>query len=304
MPINMPERMTRPPCVDSGEACRDCSDLPDCWQFDLVRQARIGRELRRDSLVAAAISRRALDILFQPEISHEHALYQELAKQRWGVLKADQRCLKFANDVVSYEYGSELLTTTGHKLQDILNANLRTQPVSHVAIERRASYDSGQDILSRGGGDEFWAIVRNVTMQQFNEIVGRAQCALSIESALGGTQFPVIASVAGMHATELPNDTQETIELRRGEPYLAYQAILEEAGARHDVRKAAQYDEMWACVLAKLSLEERTAAHRPTDNRDIAGRFVEAYFSSSLPTEPAPRLPQQCHPQPRAYRHK
>lgn len=211
------------------------------------------KRMGSDRVVPGAYNPAGLEL----RLLKDRELKEEMERGQAGLLMLDVRALKYFNERVGRPEGDRLLANTGERIQEVIETSFRRRPYE-VAEERRRPGTAREDIVSRSEGDEFYVVVRGVTLEQLDMISQRITQRFGVERAIQDCKegkAPIVASVAHIHTSEIGSD---------------FVGLAEEVDARHKPLKVAQYDEMWDAVL-----EIEPDRVRPADDRHVIAAFLE-----------------------------
>lgn len=271
-----------PPCLSTGAECRKCPYLPDCGyqevgiiatstaalltetQTALQNEQVENRQYRYDDVVPGFLTWKGMQHLIRQDATFR----RELQHGDWGALFCDVRGLKSTNDQYGRPNGDNLLRLAGTRF--IVEAGVRMQDREVLVNQRRVPNLKDIGIRDRSS-DELMAIVRRVTIEEFNNAVlprqyERFSPRRAVEDSKEG-RVPTVLGCAGVHASELD-------PYSLAYPYDALRAAFELADTRQLQQKPAQYQEMFL-LAAEAARAQNVTLSEPGDERAKAGLFFK-----------------------------
>lgn len=237
-------------------------------QHKLDEEKQASERLMHDDVAPSFLNRRGAMELIETDAE----LAEELREGACGIIFLDVRFLKYINDTFSDEYGDTFLSLAAQKINEILDARIRTIPAGSSDNERKP------DVRIRYGGDEFIILVRRVTPNQLEAVAERLRSEFSVTRAIEESKkqgrMPIAANTVTCHANELPSD--ERTRMKGKEVFMNLRERLHDS---HIQAKKAQYDEMWQRIKAVTELRDND---RPSEERAVAGMFLRFCCSSYM----------------------
>lgn len=302
---------TPPLCTLSGEACAPCPAISvgeACGYLALGEQRQLLLDelegtaqalavaesevtaLSYDRIIPNALTPKGMDRLARTNTE----LQAQLKNGTGGVLFLDIRGLKLVNDTIGYTVGNVLLRESGERISEAVSSKIRTKNTPVNSCKRRRRKQGTQpDIVSRPGGDEIALFLFDISPKALKRRTAEIGRELDVYTALKDDEvlqadhegrLPIIASVAGAHASELPQDMRDTLNPESPEGYVeAYQNLLDRASARHDAgAKKEQYATM-AALLSIRDIHVPLELDTPQGRRDNLKAVGFTFFTEFLP---------------------
>ncbi|HET7302606.1 MAG TPA: hypothetical protein VFI74_04720 [Candidatus Saccharimonadales bacterium] len=286
-----------PLCTTTGTECQPC---PAGAEPRNCRYLALGQTIVEQKIEISGLQEDIAHLTLDPKLPNTlnlaglylHAqkdpfMQEQLRQGTCGFIFLDVRGLSYVNGTFGHDIGDLFLEEGRDRIHEALTGHIRAQN-QPVSLERRNNTSAQpNDEFARLGGDEFGALLYNIGPADFERRTREVDLSVDVYEAAIRDQandegLPIIASVAGMHMTELPNRPSSETTWTPDHYVKVLKELIKQAGRRHDEGSKIEQYSIMAAMLA-ISKDIVIPFDTPEEQKDNARRIAAKFFPAFLP---------------------